>query len=131
MRLLEKELKKQPDLLAIYTLWEPQAFDGQDEVNKSKERYDDDSGRYLPYVFREGDEILVETLDYYTDPNSEKSQYYFLPKSTKRTYWSEPMDYIVNGKNAMLNSVTVPVLDKDGNFVAIVGADFSLDFLQK
>ncbi|WP_028563206.1 methyl-accepting chemotaxis protein [Paenibacillus pinihumi] len=131
VRLLEKELKKQPDLLAIYTLWEPQAFDGQDEVNKSKERYDDDSGRYLPYVFREGDEILVETLDYYTDPNSEKSQYYFLPKSTKRTYWSEPMDYIVNGKNAMLNSVTVPVLDKDGNFVAIVGADFSLDFLQK
>ncbi|MBJ6360171.1 methyl-accepting chemotaxis protein [Paenibacillus sp. GCM10012307] len=131
VRLLEEELKRQPDLLAIYTLWEPNAFDGQDTANKNKELYDDNSGRYLPYLVREGNNILVEPLEYYSDPNSEDSQYYYLPKSTKRTYWSEPMEYKVNGKDIFLNSVTVPVLDKKGNFVAIVGADFSLDFLQK
>jgi len=128
VRLLGSELQKQPDLLAMYTLWEPQAFDGQDEQHRSKTSYDDASGRYMPYVARSGDQLRTEALTGYETPGT--GDYYLVPKSTKRVFWSEPYLYPVNGTEILISSLVVPILDANGNFVGIVGADFSLEQLK-
>ena len=128
IRLLGSELEKQPELLALYTLWEPQAFDGQDDQNRSKYSYDDPSGRYIPYVLRDGGQILTEPLQNYETPGT--GDYYLVPKSTKLPYWSEPYLYPVNGQDVLISSLVVPILDGKGDFVGIVGADFSLAHFQ-
>lgn len=129
IRLLAAELKKQTDVVAFYTLWEPGAFDGKDEENQSKHSYDDASGRYLPYVTRNRDTIRTVPLQDYTTPGA--GDYYLIPKSTMRTYWSEPYLYPVNGEEILINSMVIPIMDEKGNFAGIVGADFSLEHLQQ
>lgn len=129
IRMLGAELQKQPDIVALYTLWEPQAFDGQDAENSYKHSYDDATGRYLPYVSRNSDQIRVDPLEDYATPGV--GDYYLVPKSTLKTYWSDPYLYPVNGKSILISSMVVPILDKNGAFAGIMGADFSLEHLQQ
>jgi len=124
---LKVTLSKTPSILGIYTLWEPNAFDSKDNDYINKEGYDA-TGRFIPYIVRSGSNITVEPL---TDYDKEGAgDYYLLPKKTKKITLLDPYTYKVDGKEMLMTSLIMPILDKSGNFIGIVGADIDLTSLQ-
>ncbi|MBP1988772.1 methyl-accepting chemotaxis protein [Paenibacillus eucommiae] len=127
--LLKQMLEAHPDILATYTLWEPNAFDGKDAEHKNKSPYDDETGRLIPYVFRSGDSIQVEQLKGYEAQGI--GDFYLIPKKSKKVTLMEPYTYEVGGQTVPMTSLLVPILDKNDSFLGMVGVDIALDSLQK
>lgn len=126
---LERVLEHRPELLGLYTLWEPNAYDHNDVQYESRNSYDDASGRLVPYIARSGDAMVKEPLKDYDKEGA--GDYYLLPKASKEISYVEPYTYTVAGKDMLIMSIVQPILDKDGTFLGIVGADITLDSLQK
>ncbi|AOR24164.1 methyl-accepting chemotaxis protein [Clostridium taeniosporum] len=125
---LKSMLEKNKRLLAVYTLWEPNTFDGNDNYYINKEGYDE-TGRFIPYVVRENKNIKIEPL---TEYNKEgKGDYYLIPKKTKKPSLIEPYIYTTCGKDKLITSLVVPILDDNGEFLGIVGADIELKTFQE
>lgn len=126
--LFEKMLAADEKVLAIYTLWEPNQFDGADARYKNINAYHDATGRFIPYVVRSDNQIIVDPLVDYEQQGA--GDYYLLPKQTNKTTLVEPYNYQVGNKTVLITSLVLPMLDESGAFVGIVGVDFSLDSLQ-
>ncbi|MEK8128099.1 methyl-accepting chemotaxis protein [Paenibacillus filicis] len=125
--LFKDHLASRTNLFGLYTLWEPNQFDNQDKAFVQKNQYSDASGRFLPYVFRTGSNISVEQLNDYEKANS----YYTLPKANRKLTVLEPYIYKANGQELLLTSIVLPIIDKNGQFLGIVGADMLLDEFQQ
>ncbi|MDQ0063584.1 EAL domain-containing protein [Paenibacillus harenae] len=128
VRVLQKVLEEHPNVLGVYTLWEPNAFDGKDALHRSKLSYDDETGRFIPYAVRTGDAIEVLPLQNYED--EVEGAYYQIPKRTKRFSLIEPYMYEVEGKQIPMTSLVLPILDGQGEYLGMVGADISLEVVQ-
>lgn len=123
--ILQRELESMPNILATYTLWEPNAFDGNDAANVNKSPHDDATGRFIPYLARSGGQIEITPLTDY-----ETSDYYLNSKSSLKPSLIEPYLYEVNGVDMLITSITYPIIE-DGRFLGIVGIDLALDTLSK
>ncbi|MEK5255671.1 methyl-accepting chemotaxis protein [Paenibacillus sp. FSL F4-0125] len=126
---MKSMLENRPELFAISTLWEPNAFDQNDQANINKTPYDDASGRFIPYVLRNQGSITVEALKNYDVEGA--GDYYLLPKKEKRPVYIEPYSYETSGGAIEMISVMLPILDKSGTFLGTVGFDVSLSKLQE
>ena len=120
-------LKDNPQFVATWTLWEPNALDGRDAEFINKPGYDR-SGRFIPYWSKQNTSVHLEPLVNYGKQGA--GDYYLIPKETKRETIIEPYDYPIVGKNVWITSVVVPII-VDGNFVGVVGIDIALDTIQK
>lgn len=127
INLLNKELSEMPNVLAIYTLWEPNAFDGKDSQYINKPGHDE-TGRFIPYIVRSAKGIILQPLPDYTKEGA--GNYYLLPKENGKTNLLEPLAYKVDGKDVLMTSITMPILDSSGKFVGMVGADIEISLLQ-
>ncbi|EXJ14749.1 methyl-accepting chemotaxis protein [Imhoffiella purpurea] len=126
-RILQAVLRGHPDFLAVYTAWEPNAFDGRD-ADFVGARGTDASGRLIPYWSRAPDGALgLEPLLDYETPGD--GDYYLLPKKTGTEHVLNPYVYPVQGRDVLLTSLVVPIL-VDGRFQGIAGVDLALDHLQ-
>jgi methyl-accepting chemotaxis protein len=124
--LLKTTLEKTPSILGIYTLWEPNAFDGKDSEYMNIEGHDA-TGRLIPYLVRTDGKIMVSPLTNYDKAGA--GDYYLVPTKTKKPVLMEPYPYKIDGKDVMLTSIVVPILDSAGNSIGIVGADIALTAL--
>jgi len=121
--MLRGALEASPDYVGVWTLWEPNAFDGRDAEFANKPG-SDATGRYIPYWNRGKGTIDVESLqDYNTDGAGD---YYLLAKRSNAETVIEPYLYKVAGKDVLMTSFVVPIHRKDGTFVGVVGVDLPL-----
>lgn len=128
IELLIDRLKRNPDIQNVYTVWEPDAFDGKDKRYAGKEGYDD-TGRFALSLIRNGDQILLQTAKDYDKDGA--GDYYLIPKKTKKPVLTEPHIWnSPNGKSLPVASIILPILDDAGNFTGIVGADIPLTDFQ-
>ncbi|WP_180272753.1 methyl-accepting chemotaxis protein [Konateibacter massiliensis] len=125
---LETTLEETPSLLSIYALWEPDAYDGKDAKFSNQEGCDI-KGRFLPYIVRTDDGISVTIREDYAKAGS--GDYYLVPKNTKEPIFIDPYYYEVNGKNVLICSLAMPIMDNSGNFLGVIGADISMDSFQE
>jgi methyl-accepting chemotaxis protein len=123
--MLRAALAAEPDVLATYTLWEPNAFDGRDAECVDKPGHDA-SGRFTPYWNRGGGDIILEPLVNYQIEGA--GDYYLIAKRTGRDAWLEPYVYPVAGREILITSLVSPIV-VDGRFVGIAGIDFDLKTL--
>ncbi|MCX6521162.1 MAG: methyl-accepting chemotaxis protein [Actinobacteria bacterium] len=120
-------LEEHPDLLGVYTGWEPEALDGFDTVYANTPGHDA-TGRYVPYWNRAGGEIAVEPLLSYDTAGI--GDYYQLPVTTGDTFVLEPFVYPVNGVDVLMTSLVTPLIVRD-EIVGMAGVDIALDTLQQ
>lgn len=125
-RLLTQILKRHPGFIGIWTCWEPDAFDGQDQAYAYTAGHDD-TGRFTPYWYRDGDKIEVEPLKDYSIPG--KGDFYLLPLKSGKEVILEPYRYDVAGKSVLMTTLSVPV-EVRGKVVGVVGVDISMDQIQ-
>ncbi|UKJ44002.1 methyl-accepting chemotaxis protein [Lysinibacillus sp. ACHW1.5] len=118
--MFQRILKNNEQFMGVWSVWEPNAFDGQDEKYINTERHDA-SGSYVPFWTRDGDSIVPSPIvDYDT------SDFYLLPKQKGQEMILEPFVYPVAGKDVLLTSIIVPVTI-DNEFKGIVAVDMSLE----
>jgi len=127
--MLKYFIERNPQFLAAYVGFEPNAFDGLDQ-NFVGEWGHDNSGRFIPYWSRNAqDEAVLETLLYYDQEG--KGDYYLRTKKRKRETVLDPYLYPVQGKDILMTSLVVPLLNKQGEFVGITGLDVDFKALQQ
>ena len=113
--------------LGMYSDWEPNAFDGQDDKFVGTP-LGDDNGRFYAWWARSGDQIQLQPVNgTYQDDSSQ--DYYRLAKETKQEVLIEPYIDTVNDKSVLMTSLIVPIL-VNGQFMGISGVDIALNDLQ-
>jgi PAS domain S-box-containing protein len=120
-------LQENHDFLAVYSLWEANAFDGMD-ARYAHQPDTDASGRFLPYWSRDRSGLLrAEPITSHQARG--RADFYRLLKTTGRETVIEPFYNPVRGKSILITSVGVPIMDQQG-FLGIAGIDLQIDFLQ-
>jgi methyl-accepting chemotaxis protein len=127
IEVMTRFLNANDSILAVWTAWEPDALDGLDAEYANADAYHDETGRYVPYVYRSGGQIITEPLRNYDDPID--GLYYQGAKTSGRPYITDPYDYSLNGETVTIYSITIPLF-KNGSFAGAVGVDVSLDAIQ-
>lgn len=118
--ILKRLMIENPNLIGTYVCFEPNAFDGQDELYKDTFGHDS-TGRFIPYWTKIGGALHLEPLlDY------ETLDYYQGPKNTKSEVITEP--YLYQGE--LIVSYVTPVI-RDGEFIGIGGTDVSLNYIDE
>ncbi|MBU4261359.1 MAG: response regulator [Proteobacteria bacterium] len=115
-------LIEHPQYLGVWTLWEPNAFDGQDARHANTQAYGE-SGRFQPYWHRGEGKIMVEA------PTTDTGDWYQVPKKTHQEYISDLYTYPVAGKDTLMVTIVVPIV-VDDVFYGVMGVDLSVGFLQ-
>lgn len=126
-KILINVLKDNPQFIATWTLWEPNALDGRDAEFVDK-LGSDSTGRFIPYWSKKNGEVHLEPLVNYEAQGA--GDYYLIPKENKRETIIEPYAYPIVGKDVSVTSLVVPLI-VEGNFVGVVGIDIALDTIQK
>lgn len=120
-RFLKDFLEKNTNFLGVWTIWEPEAFDGKDSLFINKE-YHDNTGRFIPYFMNYGGEIsCFPCLDY-----EKKGSYYNKVKNSGKKSLIEPMSYNIGNRDLLVSSIEIP-LKNNNKFVGVVGIDFEVD----
>ncbi|TGL20871.1 methyl-accepting chemotaxis protein [Leptospira yanagawae] len=118
-----KNLLKDEDItFATYCAFEPNAFDGNDASYRNAAIHDS-TGRFIPYVFRDGDKFSTEPLKDIDDPI--KGEFYQKPKSSLRTSITSPFIYKAGNSEIFIVSIMEPIL-RNGKFIGISGIDIRL-----
>jgi methyl-accepting chemotaxis protein len=121
--MLRGALANSPDYIGVWTLWEPNAFDGRDAEFANQPGHDA-TGRYIPYWNRGAGAIALEPLVNYTTPGP--GDYYLLARRDNAETVLEPYSYSVAGKDVLMTSLVAPIQRADGAFVGAVGVDLPL-----
>ncbi|WP_319006047.1 methyl-accepting chemotaxis protein [Methylobacillus gramineus] len=126
--MLKSVLEGNPAFIGVWTIWEPNAFDGKDNayINQTGS---DATGRYLPYWNRPNGVTEVTALTDYTTPGP--GDYYLLARNSGNETLLEPYAYEIGGKKVLITSMAVPIY-KNGTVVGVAGVDILLsEFQQK
>ncbi|MDC7675231.1 methyl-accepting chemotaxis protein [Asticcacaulis machinosus] len=124
---LKAGLETNPDLLGVWSGWEPNALDGKD-AEFANTPTNDATGRFVPYWNRGSGQAIREPLVDYDKPGA--GDYYLLPKQQDRMIAIEPYSYTVGGKNMLIMTFSAPI-KVDGQFYGTGGVDIALDTLNK
>ncbi|WP_071000529.1 methyl-accepting chemotaxis protein [Methylobacterium sp. C1] len=123
--MLRELLRANPDLIATWTGWEPNALDGRDRAFAGTAS-SDASGRFMPYWNRGSGTIKREVLTgYEAEPDG---AYYLRPKKLNRLVAIEPYIYPVAGKDVVMMSFGAPIT-VDGTYRGTAGVDIDLGSL--
>ena len=113
--------------LNAYTLWEPDAFDNNDQKYKNV-GYHDSTGRYLANVIHNGKGSFVYETPLAYDIEGD-GDYYLIPLKTKKEAIIDPYIYPLNGKDVLMISCVAPIIHKNQVY-GTTGMDMRVDFIQ-
>lgn len=125
---IEEVKKANPQVLAVWTAWEPNALDGHDAEFVNKPGYDA-TGRFVPYVANKADSsgFDVTPLTDYDKPGP--GDYYLLARNSGKPHLIEPYPYQIGSKKVLMTSLVTPIVI-DGKVKGVVGLDINLESLQ-
>ncbi|MDZ4726441.1 MAG: methyl-accepting chemotaxis protein [Leptospira sp.] len=125
MKLMNVLTASNESILGTYLVFEPNAYDGLDAKFRNT-TYHDNTGRFIPYSVKSNGSIIIEPVIDYDKPESD---FYQIPKTSKKVELIPPFQYKVDGKEITMVSLVYPILQND-KFVGIAGADLSLETIQ-
>ena len=113
-----------PQLFGVWTIWEPNAFDGKDSELPQSD-FDTESGSINIYWVRESDGSLVPVRG---EDSDRQEEYYTLPKLEKKV--SFPDVYHDPAVDKYISTVSAPIIH-EGTFLGAVGVDQALADIRK
>jgi methyl-accepting chemotaxis protein len=124
---LRRLLEDNPDILATWAAWEPNALDANDRAFANTP-VSDATGRFISYWNRGSGSIVRENLVDYDKEGA--GDYYLLPKRDNRMHAIEPYLYPVAGKDVLMMSFNGPIM-VDYAFRGAGGVDVDLGALAR
>nr|WP_210424588.1 methyl-accepting chemotaxis protein [Marichromatium bheemlicum] len=126
-QMLRSVLADNPGFVGLYTIWEPNAFDGMD-AEFANALGTDASGRFIPYWGRtRNGELALEAAHDFDVPGT--GDYYLIPKRTGEEHVQPPYLYEVQGREQLITSLAVPIMNNN-RFRGVVSVDVGLAHLQ-
>jgi methyl-accepting chemotaxis protein len=125
--LIHRLLQDNDTWAGLCTLWEADAYDGDDAQFVAAQGHDQ-TGRFMSYWARVDGNLLEAPLEGYDVPGV--GDWYITPMKLKRPYVTEPYIYEVGGKSLLMTTLITPIM-QDGQPVGVVSSDFTLDVIQK
>ncbi|MBA8735147.1 methyl-accepting chemotaxis protein [Chromobacterium violaceum] len=148
--IIQEMLDHAPQSIGLWMLWEPNAFDGDDNAFRFDWPRHDPTGRYQPYITRNAQgkaqmdvmmsaDRIKDFPKYKEHPETYKPDYekpgwgdfYYVPKQRGRDTVTEPFPYEVQGKMVLESSLAVVIKDAAGKMLGVSATDVALDQLQK
>jgi len=125
---LQTILKSNNEFIAVWSCWEPGVLDGLDwQYAGSPES--DSTGRYIPYWFKtETGGIAYRPVENYETPGA--GNIYISARESGREQLSEPYELAAEGRKELVTTAVVPVKDRNGVFVGVVGIDIGTTTIQ-
>lgn len=117
--ILRHALEAQPQLLGVWSVWEPNSFDGRDEEFRFAAGHDA-TGRFVPHWHRAYGSPKLDPVTGYERPGP--GDWYWVPLRRRERCFIEPYMYPVGGKLHAIRSEVMPLLDH-GRCVGVVGVD--------
>ena len=135
LAMLESAVKANPQYVAVWTAWEPNAFDGKDAEFANKDgkatfpgaKAHDATGRFVPYIFSTPEGFDLTPLTDYDKPGA--GDYYLLAQKSGKQQIIEPYPYQVGDKTVIMTSLVTPIV-VDGKVLGVVGLDLDLAAIQ-
>lgn len=124
--IISDSLRLNPYLVGTWTSWEPNAWDGNDELYKNTP-FHDATGRFIPYSSFIDNKIVTNTLEGYETPGV--GDFYVVPRNRKKETMVEPYMYQVGNEMVMMTSAVTPIIINE-KFVGVAGVDLSLGTVQ-
>jgi len=110
--------------IGVWTMWEPDEFDGQDDIYIDDALYEDSEGRFSLLYYLEDQFVTISwgSIDnysehFYSDPMSQGAKSILNPYL--RNYSG------IEGNDKLITSVVTPII-KDGEVLGVVGIDIEL-----
>lgn len=147
---IQQMLDNAPQSVGLWMLWEPNAFDGNDNGFRMDWPRHDPTGRYQPYITKNDkgkaqmDVMMsadrVKEFPKFKDhpesyqPDYEKpgwGDFYYVPKQRGRDTITEPYPYEVQNRKILESSLAVVIKDAAGKMLGVSATDIALDDLQK
>jgi methyl-accepting chemotaxis protein len=126
-RYLANYLEKHENFYAIWTQFEPNAWDGRDAEFAGKPGYSD-IGLNSPWVYRKDGQVIIDTEGSY----AETEEYYVVPKTTKKPYVTMPYQEETTADTVtMMSTITIPLFDTNGTLIGVTGTDIALSTFQE
>ncbi len=125
VEVMRAAMSSNPGIFALWTCWEPGALDGRDSEFIDINEYHDSTGRFIPYVYREGDAVMTAALPDYMEATS---MYYHGPRSSGKPYITDPIASDYGGTVINNYSISIPIL-RDGAVAGVFGMDINLEEL--
>lgn len=73
--MLRRAMEENPQFYAVWSAWEPNAFDGKDAMFR-RTQGTDETGRFISYWLRDGNQYTLQALENYDVPG--EGDYYLL-----------------------------------------------------
>ncbi|MBS4190150.1 methyl-accepting chemotaxis protein [Bacillus sp. FJAT-49705] len=89
----------------------------------------DKQKRFVPYAYKDGEKIHTGAVSGYETEG--EGDWYLIPKKEKRAILSEPYEYQVGNQTIWMATISVPLFSKDDQFIGVLTADFSVDYLNE
>lgn len=126
--LIKTVLFRNSDFRAVFSVWEPDAFDGLDSGYRgAAETGHDNTGRLVPYWFRTGiDSVAVKPSPDYEVTGA--GDYYLLPRKHHQEFLLPPEIRQSGDAKRQTSAIVAPILvEKD--FFGIVGVELDMSFI--
>ncbi|MDR1399128.1 MAG: methyl-accepting chemotaxis protein [Treponema sp.] len=111
------------EILGVWSIWEPNALDGMDDVYVDTIGTDS-SGRYIPWWVKSNGNIIVQACVEYED-----ADYYQYPLSTGNEMVTDPTYWDIDGKPTLMADLVIPIKNR-GKVVGTVGIDIAISIIQ-
>jgi signal transduction histidine kinase len=118
-------LKSNNHIAAMWTCWEPDAFDGMDLI-RANEPLHDNTGRFIPIIYKDGNEYRAAALNNYNDLTV--GDFYQGTLLSGKPHLTNPFVYSANGKDMMVCSIAIPII-RNGKTLGAVGVFILVDEL--
>jgi len=131
-RTLEGILLSNPTILGIWSIWEPNALEGNDALRLGTEGTNH-AGRFAPNWYRIGGEIRVRALDDF-DLSEDYDDYYRAAIRSSPGAIRDPFHVSIAGRQVLASSITATIYSGTGDnrrVVGVVGIDFDTNRIQQ
>ncbi|WDP88872.1 MAG: methyl-accepting chemotaxis protein [Desulfobacter sp.] len=125
--MLKQILKRNPAFIGVWTVWEPNAFDGLDTEYANTE-FHDATGRLAFLADRFGTSSNFGVCADYDIPGT--GDYYLSPMKTGRETILDPYEWEQDGDKFLLATLAVPI-QVNGRTMGVAGIDIALKTFQE
>ena len=120
---LETLATKNPDWIAVWVIYEPNALDGNDAAYVNTPG-SDNTGRFISYWTNDHGRVSMAASTNYAN-----ADYYTIPLRTGREVIAEPYMENIAGRQTLVTSVVVPI-KLNGQTIGAAGVDIELSAIQ-
>lgn len=123
---IKASLTRNPEILAIWTMWEPNCFDNKDAYYIGDTLYDKNGTMSVTFFNYKGTMLFERN-----SPNDYNEDYYTIPKKSRSELLIDPFYYKYHGHPYIFfeTSIVIPIIE-NSKFLGVVGVDLNLEKLR-